>query len=169
MFSVGLTQATKRFQHGCARSKLRTSTHRYISKSRSRVPPISGPPHLYDPVRSPEDVGDAPLFLGRLTNVSKDKPHTDQSANLMEAQLLWPPLLPMKCERCQDTGWVCEEHPDKPLNHDGCQGAGEPCDCNDRGGARAARTRSDRPRNVALIRERDWLKRLPIYRKRKHI
>ena len=33
----------------------------------------------------------------------------------------------MTCTRCNDTGWVCEEHPDKPMDHDGCLGAGEPC------------------------------------------
>ena len=31
------------------------------------------------------------------------------------------------CARCQDTHWVCEEHPDKPMDHDGCGGAGMPC------------------------------------------
>ena len=35
------------------------------------------------------------------------------------------------CNRCDDTGWVCENHPDKPwdktLPH-GCEcGAGAPC------------------------------------------
>ena len=24
-------------------------------------------------------------------------------------------------------GWVCEEHPDKPWDHDNCGGAGQPC------------------------------------------
>jgi hypothetical protein len=31
------------------------------------------------------------------------------------------------CTRCAGTGWVCEAHPDKPMEHDGCTGAGEPC------------------------------------------
>lgn len=35
----------------------------------------------------------------------------------------------MKCVKCGDAmGWVCEEHPDKPWPHDGCGGAGMPCD-----------------------------------------
>jgi hypothetical protein len=32
---------------------------------------------------------------------------------------------------CAGTGWLCEEHPDKPMDHDGCRGAGMPCpSCN---------------------------------------
>jgi len=34
------------------------------------------------------------------------------------------------CSRCEDAGWVCEEHPDKAMMHDDCSGAGMPCrDC----------------------------------------
>jgi hypothetical protein len=29
----------------------------------------------------------------------------------------------MNCARCHDTRWTCEEHPDKPSDHDGCEGA----------------------------------------------
>ena len=37
----------------------------------------------------------------------------------------------MNCARCQDIRWICEEHPDKPMEHDGCKGSGMPCpDCN---------------------------------------
>jgi hypothetical protein len=37
----------------------------------------------------------------------------------------------MKCARCQDVGWVCERHDDKPWEHDGCPDAGMTCpDCN---------------------------------------
>ena len=37
----------------------------------------------------------------------------------------------MTCARCHDTRWTCEEHPDKPMGHDGCKGTGDPCpDCN---------------------------------------
>src|SRR5688572_18698098 len=37
----------------------------------------------------------------------------------------------MNCARCQDIRWIREEHPDKPLEHDGCKGSGMPCsDCN---------------------------------------
>jgi len=37
----------------------------------------------------------------------------------------------MTCPRCQGTEWVCEKHPDKPMEHlvEGvrCGGAGDPC------------------------------------------
>jgi hypothetical protein len=33
----------------------------------------------------------------------------------------------MICASCQDRHWVCEEHPDKPVGHGGCKGAGDPC------------------------------------------
>jgi hypothetical protein len=33
----------------------------------------------------------------------------------------------MTCALCLDVRWVCEEHPDKPMGHDGCRGAGDPC------------------------------------------
>jgi len=35
----------------------------------------------------------------------------------------------MKCALCEDCGWVCESHPDKPWDGDdacGCGGAGMP-------------------------------------------
>jgi hypothetical protein len=31
------------------------------------------------------------------------------------------------CKVCAGTGWVCESHPDQPMDHDGCGGAGMPC------------------------------------------
>src|SRR5690606_1390172 len=37
---------------------------------------------------------------------------------------------PMKCETCDDTGWVCEHHVNRPFNGPkacGCGGAGMPC------------------------------------------
>jgi hypothetical protein len=40
----------------------------------------------------------------------------------------------MTCTRCDNTHWVCENHPDRPWEGPkacGCGGAGEPCpDCN---------------------------------------
>jgi len=33
----------------------------------------------------------------------------------------------MTCVRCGGMEWVCEEHPDRPMDHDGCPGPGEPC------------------------------------------
>lgn len=37
-----------------------------------------------------------------------------------------------ECEFCEGTLWVCEEHHDKPFEHDDCGGAGDPCpECND--------------------------------------
>lgn len=32
-----------------------------------------------------------------------------------------------RCSHCLDEGHVCETHPDKPWEHDGCGGAGMPC------------------------------------------
>jgi hypothetical protein len=31
----------------------------------------------------------------------------------------------MRCH-CRD-GWICEDHPDRPWQHDGCKGAGDLC------------------------------------------
>lgn len=45
----------------------------------------------------------------------------------------------VKCQRCQDGGWVCEAHPDRPWSNilpNGCEcNAGMPCpDCNSSNG-----------------------------------
>ena len=40
---------------------------------------------------------------------------------------------PLGCEICAGSaspGWVCEEHADRPFEHDGCGGAGMKCVCN---------------------------------------
>ena len=40
---------------------------------------------------------------------------------------------PLGCEICAGSaspGWVCEEHADRPLEHDRCGGAGMKCVCN---------------------------------------
>jgi hypothetical protein len=34
------------------------------------------------------------------------------------------------CRGSASTGWVCEEHPDKPWEHDGCGDVGAKCICN---------------------------------------
>lgn len=34
---------------------------------------------------------------------------------------------------CLGARWVCEDHRDKPWEHDGCGGAGAPCVCNPKG------------------------------------
>lgn len=33
------------------------------------------------------------------------------------------------CKLCDDTGWICEQHPTMPMDHDNgsCAGPGEPC------------------------------------------
>lgn len=52
-----------------------------------------------------------------------------------------------------DEGWVCEDHPDRPLNHDGCGGAGRKCDnpdCRWWGGGRLAPTMGDLERAVSV-------------------
>jgi hypothetical protein len=34
----------------------------------------------------------------------------------------------VSCTNCADEGWVCENHPDKTWNKEGCEcGAGAPC------------------------------------------
>ena len=33
------------------------------------------------------------------------------------------------CGQCND-GWICEDHPDKPFQHDACGGIGWACKCN---------------------------------------
>jgi hypothetical protein len=33
------------------------------------------------------------------------------------------------CSHCHDTGWVCEEHPTEPMDHDDCGRPGMPCAC----------------------------------------
>jgi len=40
---------------------------------------------------------------------------------------LRPEAIELKACRC-DEGWLCEEHPDQPVGHDQCRGAGMPCD-----------------------------------------
>lgn len=63
-----------------------------------------------------------------------------------------------------DEGWVCEDHPDQPLNHDGCGGAGMKCD-----NRRCEWWRGDSPRalntddweNRVLIRDRLRSKKRP--------
>ena len=33
------------------------------------------------------------------------------------------------CSHCRAAGWVCEEHPTEPMDHDQCGGPGMPCTC----------------------------------------
>lgn len=33
------------------------------------------------------------------------------------------------CARCHGAGWVCEEHPTEPMDHDRCGGPGMLCTC----------------------------------------
>ena len=39
------------------------------------------------------------------------------------------------CRGSAEPGWTCEDHPGKPWQHGGCDGAGSPCACNPRGAA----------------------------------
>ena len=34
------------------------------------------------------------------------------------------------CPHCRGSQIVCEDHPTRPMNHDGCGSAGMPCACN---------------------------------------
>jgi len=37
---------------------------------------------------------------------------------------------PAKCNKCNDTEWVCENHPDQEAHKcSHCEGAGKPCEC----------------------------------------
>jgi hypothetical protein len=40
-----------------------------------------------------------------------------------------PPCCPL-CRGSAEPGWLCEDHPDKPWQHDRCGGAGIACVCN---------------------------------------
>lgn len=37
------------------------------------------------------------------------------------------------CLGAREPGWLCEEHPNRPWAHDGCDGVGVPCPCNPEG------------------------------------
>ena len=44
----------------------------------------------------------------------------------------WFPVYthPAKCNKCNDTEWVCENHPDQEAHKcSHCEGAGKPCEC----------------------------------------
>lgn len=34
------------------------------------------------------------------------------------------------CKLCRGSGWLCDEHPTLPWDHDDCDGAGIVCYCN---------------------------------------
>src|SRR5688572_16275669 len=60
-----------------------------------------------------------------------------------EAQALTPPMTTpdastIGCPICEsnEPGWVCEDHPDKPWEHDGCGAPGMRCVCNPNGDVR---------------------------------
>ena len=38
--------------------------------------------------------------------------------------------LELRCSLCRGSGWLCDEHPTLPWDHDGCDGAGIVCHCN---------------------------------------
>ncbi len=35
-----------------------------------------------------------------------------------------------RCLVCSGSGWLCDEHPTLPWEHDDCDGAGVACSCN---------------------------------------
>ena len=39
-------------------------------------------------------------------------------------------LLTKPCPTCRGSGWVCEVHTLRPMEHDGCAATGKPCRCN---------------------------------------
>ena len=38
--------------------------------------------------------------------------------------------LKLICPDCQGSGWLCDEHPNLPWDHDDCDGIGVVCRCN---------------------------------------
>jgi hypothetical protein len=38
--------------------------------------------------------------------------------------------LKLICAKCRGSGWLCDEHPLLPWEHDHCDGAGIACACN---------------------------------------
>jgi len=34
------------------------------------------------------------------------------------------------CTTCRGSGWLCDEHPAQPWEHEGCDGVGVACACN---------------------------------------
>jgi hypothetical protein len=38
--------------------------------------------------------------------------------------------LKLICPTCRGSGWLCDEHPTLPWDHDDCDGAGFACNCN---------------------------------------
>ena len=68
----------------------------------------------------------------------------------------------MKCPLCEDCGWVCENHPDRPWEGKDactCGGAGMPCPwCNlhDKNGRRACRMAFGRSTRRAGVISKSW-------------
>ena len=38
--------------------------------------------------------------------------------------------LKVVCATCRGSGWLCEDHPTQPWEHEDCDGAGVACTCN---------------------------------------
>jgi hypothetical protein len=82
---------------------------------------------------------DAPLSYNRRLATAPARRRTvgrDATAFLAEAPLgcfagpVDGRLTSFKCPQCEDTGWVCEDHPDTPWDGDhacSCGAAGMPC------------------------------------------
>ena len=61
--------------------------------------------------------------------------HLDyEHAKLPDSSELLECLQCRECEKftcvCGGSGWVCENHPNKPAHGNCCGGAGMPCECN---------------------------------------
>jgi hypothetical protein len=54
------------------------------------------------------------------------------------------------CQHSTEPGWVCEDHPDQPWEHDGCGAAGAPCACNPLGGVSWHAVYAELPREEPL-------------------
>lgn len=100
-------------------------------------PKVSGRPHEGEPAneaehyvsclfcRQPVDMRDLRQVIYHETPghepLEIDEPDADDALSR---------AITANCPVCAGKGWVCEEHADKPWQHDGCGDAGEPCVCN---------------------------------------
>jgi hypothetical protein len=100
-----------------AHEKADTLEHLRICRARmidvQRVTPINGPEY-----KAAEHVNEASDAFAEVLTGNREH--------------FWLQLAPSRCPRCQDSGWICEEHRGT-YPHDDCSGPGEPCPVCDSG------------------------------------
>jgi hypothetical protein len=72
----------------------------------------------------------------------REVPETDEEREAMSSS-----AFQRGCPVCLGARGVCEDHPDKPWEHDGCGGAGAPCACNPKGAVEWAKVFAEVPRD----------------------